>query len=49
MSVLKFGHPFEEHTANDEGNVDAHNADKELHALGFVDSVKKAHLLLSEI
>jgi hypothetical protein len=43
MHVLEFGHPFEEHAANNESDVDTDDADEEFHALGLVNSVEYAH------
>ena len=43
MDILEFSHPFEQHSANDECDVDTHDADEELHALGLVNSVEYAH------
>lgn len=43
MHVLEFGHPFEEHAAYNESDVDTDDADEEFHALGLVNSVEYAH------
>lgn len=43
MSIRKLGHPFEQHTADDEGDIDTNDAHEKFHAFLFVDSVEKTH------
>lgn len=45
MSVGELGHPFEQYTTNNEGDIDTYDTHEEFHAFLLVNSVEEAHIL----